>query len=101
MKPKGRTVVITGAASGIDLALARRAAGLGMNLMLADIRRAWTRPSRPSAAAGARPDPGRRPGPKPPSPRWRCRFRALRRRASVVQRRCGIDAAGAETSRAD
>jgi NAD(P)-dependent dehydrogenase (short-subunit alcohol dehydrogenase family) len=34
---KGKTAVITGAASGIGLALARRAAAAGMRLVLADI----------------------------------------------------------------
>lgn len=36
---KGKTAVITGAASGIGLAVARRAAAAGMNLALADIER--------------------------------------------------------------
>ena len=33
----GRTAVITGAASGIGRGLARRAAGEGMNVVLADV----------------------------------------------------------------
>ncbi|HRJ69526.1 MAG TPA: SDR family NAD(P)-dependent oxidoreductase, partial [Beijerinckiaceae bacterium] len=36
----GRTAVITGAASGIGLELAREAAGRGMNLVLADLDQA-------------------------------------------------------------
>ena len=35
----GRVAVITGAASGLGLAIARRAAGLGMKLVLADVER--------------------------------------------------------------
>jgi NAD(P)-dependent dehydrogenase (short-subunit alcohol dehydrogenase family) len=35
---KGRTAVITGAASGLGLEIARRAAGEGMNLVLADVQ---------------------------------------------------------------
>lgn len=37
---EGRTAVITGAGSGFGLALARRAAGLGMKLVLADVQAA-------------------------------------------------------------
>lgn len=37
---EGRTAVITGAGSGFGLALARRAAGLGMRLVLADVQAA-------------------------------------------------------------
>ncbi|MDG2051305.1 MAG: SDR family NAD(P)-dependent oxidoreductase, partial [Myxococcota bacterium] len=36
-KFKGRTAVITGAASGIGRALSARCAGLGMNVVLVDV----------------------------------------------------------------
>ena len=37
---KGRTAVITGAASGFGLEASRIAAGLGMNIVMADVQQA-------------------------------------------------------------
>jgi NAD(P)-dependent dehydrogenase (short-subunit alcohol dehydrogenase family) len=37
---KGKTAIVTGAASGIGLGIAKALAGAGMNLVLADIQKA-------------------------------------------------------------
>ncbi len=46
---KGKTAIVTGAASGIGLGIAKALAGAGMNLVLADLRPiGWRRHARTS-----------------------------------------------------
>jgi NAD(P)-dependent dehydrogenase (short-subunit alcohol dehydrogenase family) len=71
---RDRTAVITGAASGIGLELARRAAAEGMNLVLADIEGGKLEAAATPASASP-PNVSWRCGPptsaaKPRSPRW-------------------------------
>jgi NAD(P)-dependent dehydrogenase (short-subunit alcohol dehydrogenase family) len=86
---KGKTAVITGAASGIGLALAQRAAREGMRLVLADIDEAkLAEAARACRWRPMRSHPPRRRQPRGGSRRPRRRgLRPLRRRAPAVQQR--------------
>ncbi len=81
----GRTAVITGGASGIGLAAAKKLAGLGMNIVIADfndetLQAAHARPGRGAARRS------RRCAPTSPAPRTWPRSGTGRSRASATLR---------------